>query len=122
MPRLAVTSPVDPLLFDLADRPTPSLQGFDPVRRANLSVCQVIDDIAHILGPDSNRVHALRVDMVIYHRDKVLDQRIGNQGCIVYWRPGRQGIATAEDIANNTLRHPDDCLVSLLLRCADTEC
>ena len=78
MPRLAVTSPVDPLLFDLADRPTPSLQGFDPVRRANLSVCQVIDDIAHILGPDSNRIHTVCVDMVIDHRNKVLDQRIGN--------------------------------------------
>ena len=60
------------------------------MRRANLSVCQVIDDIAHILGPDSNRIHTVCVDMVIDHCNKVLDQRIGNQRCIAYRRPGRQ--------------------------------
>ena len=70
--------PVDPLLPDLADRPTPSLQGFDPMRCAHSAVCQVIDDIAHILGPDSNRIHTVCVDMVINYSDKIFDQRIGN--------------------------------------------
>ena len=43
------------MLFGLApvDRCSRILQGFDPMRCAVM-----IDDIAHILGPDSNRVHA----------------------------------------------------------------
>lgn len=59
------------------------------MRRAHAAVCQVINDITHILGSYSNRVRALRVDMVIDHCDKILDQRVSDQGGIAYRRPGR---------------------------------
>ena len=48
------------------------------MRRAHAAVCQVIDDIAHILGSDSNRVHTVFVDMFVDHCNKILDQRISN--------------------------------------------
>ena len=46
MVRLAVAPPVDPLFFDLIDRPAAAIERFDPMRCVHAAICQVIDDTA----------------------------------------------------------------------------